>query len=157
MAHTPPMRTLMLAILALVPCAGCVVEVHEDGTSPPPTAAPAPADGPTVVVVEGGSEAFMLKYTKDVPEVYEGFKKACVRLNIKISDTHQPGSGNNWTASGFHSSGTFDVQIGLYRRDHKSQTTLTVKSGRFSEQQCREWARRIHAEIGKQLGEDGRN
>ena len=156
MAYTPPMRTLMLAILALAPCAGCIVEVHDDGSAkdaPPPP----PANPPAVVVVEGASEAFMLKYTKDVPEVYEGFKKACVRLNIKISDTHQPGSGNNWTASGFHSSGTFDVQIGLYRRDHKSQTTVTVKSGRFSEQQCREWTRRIHVEIGKQLGEDGRN
>ncbi len=145
----------MLAILALAPCAGCIVEVHDDGTAPPP--APAPANGPAVVVVEGASEAFMLKYGKDVPEVYEAFKKACVRFNIKITKTHQPGSGNNWTASGFHGSGTFDFELYLYRRDHKSQTTVTIKSGRLSEHQCREWTRRIHAEIGSQLGEDGRN
>jgi hypothetical protein len=149
------MKTLLLALLALLPCSGCVMEVHDDGSAPPP--APAPANGTAVVVVEGASEAFMLKYTKDVPEVYEAFKKACVRFNIKISDTKQPGSGNNWSATGFHSSGSFDLQIYLYRRDHKSQTTVTVKSGRLSEQQCREWTRRIHAEIGSQLGEDGRN
>jgi hypothetical protein len=130
------------------------VEVHDDGTAPP--SATASANG-TAVVVEGASEAFMLKYTKDVPEVYEASKKACVRFNIKISDTKQPGSGNNWSATGFRSSGSFDLQITLYRSDHKSQTTVTVKSGRCSEQQCREWARRIRTVIGSQLGEDGRN
>ena len=156
MAYTPHMRILLLALLALVPCCGCIVEVKDDGT--PPANPPPPATTTTkVVVVEGASEAFMLKYTKDVPLIFEAFQKACVRLNMKITDSNKPGSGNNWTASGYHANGTFDFTIYLYRRDHKSQTTVTVKSGRFSEVQCREWTRRIHAEIGTQLGEDGRN
>lgn len=150
------MRNVLLALLILAPCSGCIVEVKDDGTphDPPP---PPPPSNTRVVVVEGASEAFMLKYTKDVPEIFEAYRKACLRLNIKITDSNKPGSGNNWTAAGYHASGSFDVSIYLYRRDHKSQTTVTVKGGRMSEQQCREWTRRIHAEIGSQLGEDGRN
>lgn len=154
MAYTPAMRYLLLAILALAPCSGCIVAVKDDGAAPEP---PPPQPSAQVVVAEGASESFMLKYTKDVPEIYEAIRKSCQRLNIKITDTHQPGSGNNWTVTGYHSNGSFDLQVYLYRRDHKSQTTVTVKSGRYGVQQCREWTRRIHAEIGSQLGEDGRN
>lgn len=156
MTYTPLMRTLLLALLVLAPGVGCIVEVKDDGTAPPPNPPP-PATTTKVVVVEGASESFMLKYTKDVPVVFDAFQKACLRFNLKITDSNKPGSGNNWTATGYHANGTFDFSIYLYRRDHKSQTTVTVKSGRFNEQQCREWTRRIHAEIGSQLGEDGHN
>ena len=157
MGYSPHMRYLILATLTLMPCFGCIVAVKDDGSAPPPNEPPPPPPPTRVVVAGEASEAFMLKYKAQVKDVYEAFRKACVRLDIKISDTNQPGSGNNWSATGFHSRGTFDVSIYLYRRDQKSQTTVTVKSGRFGEQQCREWTRRIHSEIGSQLGEDGRN
>ncbi|HZE98559.1 MAG TPA: hypothetical protein VE981_16115 [Planctomycetota bacterium] len=150
------MRTLILALLALAPCCGCVIAVHDDGSAPP--AEPAPAQPTPVVVVDGpASEAFALHYGADVPVVFEGIQKACARLNIRISDTDKPGSGNNWRVKGFHANGWFDFEIFMHRRDHKSQTTVTVQSGRFTVQQCREWTRKIHSEIGRQIGEDGRN
>jgi hypothetical protein len=149
------MRYLLLALLVLVPCCGCIVAVKDDGSAP---SEPPPPPPPTRVVVAGeASESFALKYVKDVPLVFEAMQKACARLNIKITDTNKPGSGNNWTATGYHANGSFDFNIYMHRRDHKSTATVTVKSGRFGEQQCREWTRRIHAEIGSQLGEDGRN
>jgi hypothetical protein len=147
------MRYVLLALLTLVPCVGCIVAVKDDG-SPADDPPPPP---PTRVVVAGeASESFMLRYGADVPVVYDAIVKGCARLNIKITDTHKPGSGNNWTVTGYHGNGSFDLSIYMYRRDHKSQTTVTVRSGRFSEQQCREWTRKIHSEIGSQLGEDGR-
>ena len=99
----------------------------------------------------------MLRYVPRVPEVYAAIRKACDRLNIKVSDTRTPGSNDNWTVTGFHANGYFDLHIYLNRHDHRSHTTVTVKSGRYSDQQCREWTRRIHSEIGRQLGEDGKN
>ena len=156
MAYTPLMRYLLLAILTLVPCFGCIVAVKDDGSAPP-SEPPPPPPPQRVVVVGEAQESLALKYVKDVPLVYEAFQKACARLNIKITDSNKPGSGNNFTASGFHANGSFEFSIYMHRRDHKSTATVTVKSGRFGDQQCREWTRRIHAEIGTQLGEDGRN
>jgi hypothetical protein len=148
------MRYLLLASLVAA-CSGCIIAVKDDG-SPPADEPPPP---PAAAVVEGGppSESFMLRYDKDVPEIYEGIRKVCEGLRIRITDTNKPGSGNNWTLKGYHETGRFDLQVYLYRRSHKSQTTVTVTSGRFSAQECHEWTRRIHSEIGKQIGEEGRD
>lgn len=157
MAYTPFMRYLLLTLLTLAPCFGCIVAVKDDG-SPPPPPPQSPPPGTKVVVVEGGgTDAFMLRYGADVPLVFDALQKACTRYNIKITDTNKPGSGNNWTATGYHGNGWFDLQVFMHRRDHKSQTTVTVKSGRWSDVQCREWTRKIHSEIGNNLGEAGRN
>lgn len=154
MTYTSGMRILLLALLAA--SSGCVIAVDGDGNpheEPPP---PPPANT-AVVVVEPASEDFMLKYRKRVPEVYEGIKKAAGRLNIKLTDAHTPGD-DNWRIKGYHASGGFDLEITMNRHDHKTRTTVTIRStGRANQFQCREWTRRVHAEIGKQIGEDGFN
>ena len=158
MAYTPLMKYLLLALVAVVACSGCIIAVKDDGSAPPPDDPPPPPPSNTRVVVAGpASESYMLRYVKTVPEVYAGIRKACERLNIKVSDTHTPGSNDNWTVTGHHANGYFDLHIYMNRHDHRSQTTVTVKSGRYSDQQCREWTRRIHSEIGKHIGQDGKN
>jgi hypothetical protein len=159
MGYIPLMRYLLLALLTLAPCFGCIVAVKDNGPhdDPPPPPPPPPPSTTRVVVAGPVSESFTLRYAPKTPEMYEAIRKACGRLNIKINDTHQPGNNDNWTVTGFHSNGYFDLHIYINRHDHKSQTTVTVKSGRYNDQQCREWTRRIHSEIGKQLGQDGKN
>jgi hypothetical protein len=158
MGYSPVMRYLILALLAIAPCFGCIIAVKDNGDAPPPDDPPPPPPPATRVVrVEPASESYTLRYVLKVPEVYEGIRKACGRLNIKISDTHTPGSNDNWTVTGHHANGYFDLHIYMNRHDHRSQTTVTVKSGRYNDQQCREWTRRIHSEIGRQLGQDGKN
>lgn len=152
MAYTSLMRYLLLALLAA--SSGCVIAV-KDNNSPPDDPPPAPPPGTRVVVAEA-SETFMLKYRKRVPEVYEGIKKACDRLGIKLTSASTPGD-DNWSVKGYHANGSFDLHFYLNRHDHKTQTNVTVKSGRYTQFQCREWTRKIHTEIGKQLGEDGFN
>lgn len=157
MTYTPVMRYLLLASL-LAAGSGCIIAVKDDGAPPnDPPPPPPPAEARVVVVDQPASESFMLRYVKKVPEVYDGIRKACAKLNIRITDTNTPGSNDNWTVKGFHANGWFDLHIYMNRHDHRSHTTVTVKSGRYNDSQCREWTRRIHAEIGRQIGEDGKN
>lgn len=152
MAYSSAMRILLLALVAAT--SGCIIVKDDDPNSPPP---PPPPQESVVVAAEPESEAFMLKYRKRVPEVYEGIKTAAARLNIRLTDAHTPGD-DNWTIKGHHASGSFDLQIYMNRHDHKTQTTVTIRSnGRFTQFQCREWTRKVHSEIGKQIGENGFN
>lgn len=158
MGYSPLMRYLLLALLTLIPCFGCIIAVKDDGAPPDdPPPPPPPRERVVVAAPQHSSESYMLRYVKTVPEVYAGIRKACERLNIKVTDTHTPGSNDNWTVTAHHANGYFDLHIYMNRHDHRSQTTVTVKSGRYSDQQCREWTRRIHSEIGKQIGQDGKN
>ena len=143
------MRNLLLAAWALG-LSGCIIAVKDDGSAPPETSPP-PAPAPAVREPE--SDIYMVKYVKDVPEVFEGIKKACARSNFRITTADTPG-GDNWTVRGHHASGIFDLHIYLNRKDHKTRTTVTVSTGRGTQFQCREWTRRLQAEIGKQIGED---
>ena len=157
MGYSPLMRYLLLALLTLAPCFGCIVAVKDGGPPDDPPPPPPPPRERVVVAAGPASESFTLRYGPKTPEMYDAIRKACTKLNIKVSDTHTPGSNDNWTVTGFHANGYFDLHIYINRHDHKSQTTVTVKSGRYNDQQCREWTRRIHSEIGRALGEDGKN
>ena len=142
------------ALLALL-LGGCIVHVDKDPDArtskpppPPPPAQPAPPPG------HAHSEAYMLKYRGTVDIVFAGIGKAFERLNFRITKSDTPGD-DNWWVRGYHASGGFDVHITMNRHDHKSRTTVTVSSARYDQQSCREWTRRLHAEIGKQIGESG--
>lgn len=140
----------MLLLLPVLAWAGCVVHVDKDPNEAPPPPPPPPG------AREPASESFMLKYVKKVPEVYEGVKAACARNNFRITDANTPGD-DNWSLRGHHANGVFELRIHMNRHDHKSRTTVTVSSGRGTQFQCREWTRRLHAEIGRQIGEEGRD
>ena len=149
------MRTLLIALL--LACNGCIIAVKDDGSSAdqPPPPPPPPPPGTRVVVLEPASDSFALRYRTDVPVVYDGVKKACARFNFKLTDARTPGS-DHWSVKGYHASGAYELHISLDRRDHRSYTNVTVQSGRASQFQCREWTRKIQLEIGKQIGEDGK-
>lgn len=151
MVYASGMRTLLLLAL-LAATSGCIIVTDDGGPRSEPDPAPPPQQT-TVVVAQGPeSESFMVKYKPRVNEVYEGIKKACGRLNIKLTDAHTPGD-DNWTIKGFHTAGWFDLEIYLNRHDHKTQTNVTIRSGRLNQFQCREWTRKVHGELGRQLGE----
>ncbi|HEX7897373.1 MAG TPA: hypothetical protein VF950_06415 [Planctomycetota bacterium] len=148
------------AILGLL-LSGCIVHVDKDpdartSSRPAPAPAPQPPPPPAPPAPSGAaqSESYMLKYRGKVDVVYAGIGKACDRLNFRITKSDTPGD-DNWWVRGHHASGSFDLHIHMNRHDHKSRTTVTVTSGRYDQQSCREWTRRLHAEIGKQIGESG--
>ena len=138
------MRPLLLGLL--LAGSGCVVHVDaEPSPEPPPPSAPEPA-----------SDSMTLKYVKKVHLVYEGVKVACARANFRITDANTPGD-DNWSVRGHHAGGAFDLRIHLNRHDHKTRATVTVSSSRGHRSQCGEWVRRLHAEIGRHIDEEGRD
>ncbi len=147
---------LLLAIALVVPMPGCMVTVKENDPNdphhqPPPPPPPPPPGQPA----KQASDSYRLRYNKNVDAVYEGIKKAFGRLGVKEVDRHTPGT-DNWTVKGNHNYGYFEVHIYMNRHDHRTRTTVTVTSLRYDQMRCREWTRRVHAEIGKQIGEDGK-
>jgi hypothetical protein len=153
------MRTLLIALLA-VGISGCVVHVHKDPNAPAANPAPKPAEPPPPPppppAPSGKTESasYMLKYKQRVPDVYEGIKKACAKMNFRITKADTPGD-DNWNIRGYHGGGGYDLHIYMNRHDHKSRTTVTVSSARYDQVHCREWTRRLHAEIGKAIDEQG--
>jgi hypothetical protein len=145
------MKRLALWGLALG-MSGCIVHVDKDPNTRAVHEEPAPPPPPSSGKTE--SESYTLKYKQRVPDVYEGIKKACGRLNFRITKADTPGD-DNWNIRGYHSGGGYDLHIYMNRHDHKARTTVTVSSARFDQLHCREWTRRLHAEIGKQIGEEG--
>ena len=143
------------AVLALL-LAGCIVHVDKDPdarTSKPQPPPPPPAPEPQAAG-HAHSDSFMLKYRGKVDVVHAGIVKAFDRLRFRITKSDTPGD-DNWSVRGYHSSGGFDVHIHMNRHDHKSRTTVTISSERYDQASCREWTRRLHAEIGRQIGESG--
>lgn len=144
---------ICMALLAAA-LGGCIIEVEKDEHEPrtskpaPPPPAPPPAES------HGHSDSYMLKYRGKVDVVYAGIGRAFAKSNFRITKSDTPGD-DNWWVRGYHSGGGYDVHIHMNRHDHKTRTTITVSSARFDALHCREWTRRLHAEIGKQINESG--
>jgi hypothetical protein len=141
------------SVLALA-LSGCIVQVDKDPDARTSQAPPPPPPREAATSDAARSDSFMLKYAGKVDVVFAGIGKAFERLNFRITKSDTPGD-DNWWVRGYHAGGGYDVHIHMNRHDHKSRTTVTVSSGRFDQAHCREWTRRLHAEIGRQIGESG--
>jgi hypothetical protein len=133
------MRASMLALVL----AGCSTEVR-DGSSRPREPE------------WSAHHALELKYRAQIETCYEESKNLLKTGPWRIHDDNRHGA-ESFRVEAWWGDGQTFAKIHGYRRDHKSATTVEVWSNSLAPDEARDLARTLHGDLGKRLGEEGRD